>query len=140
MNVLVVNLTRFGDLLQRAATTRALAGKDGSNTIGVICLENFSAGAELLPDVDIIFPLPSGRILAALNAVPPAGYQPGDSNPEWLGGMSELYSWVNGIKTRFSPDVVYNISPTMPSCLLGCLLAGEKEFSGFTHRLFRLQT
>lgn len=125
MNVLVVNLTRFGDLLQSAATVRALAKKDGKNRIGVVCLENFAAGAELLPEVDAIFPMPSGKILAALNA-------PSDASPEWLNGVKELYTWVSGITCRFSPDVVYNISPTTSSCLLGRLLADGVEYSGFT--------
>lgn len=144
MNILVVNLTRFGDLLQSAAAIRSLAEKDGEkavgpnkigpNKIGIVCLENFAAGAALLPEVDAIFPLPSGKILAALNTLSPGpeSRNPGDSSPEWLNGVKKLHSWIGDIKKSFCPDAVYNISPTTSSCLLGRLLADEKEYSGFT--------
>lgn len=136
MNMLVVNLTRFGDLLQSAAAVHALAqkgrGQNGTgpgNTVGVVCIENFAAGAALLPHVDAVFPLPSGRILAALNTAPHA---PDDPGAEWLAGVRELHAWVKDITERFAPDAVCNLSPTPSSSLLGRLLAGNAAYSGFT--------
>ncbi|MDL2210513.1 glycosyltransferase family 9 protein [Desulfovibrio sp. OttesenSCG-928-O18] len=129
MNILVINLTRFGDLLQSAAALRALArGHDGKkNRVGLVCLDNFYAGAELLADVADIYPLPAGKIMAALNA---PGAEKADT--AWLSGVAGLYDWVEKTRGNFSPDKVCNISPTIAACLLGRLLADGRECSGFT--------
>ena len=89
MNILVINLTRFGDLLQSAASVRALAG-GGKHRLGVVCLENFTAGAELLPEVDAVFPLPSSTILKLSNADGGPGSPPaktGQAGTGWIGGL-----------------------------------------------------
>ena len=131
MNILLLNLTRFGDLLQSAATVRALAdGQNGEkHRIGVICLENFTAGAKMLADVAAIYPLPAAKIMALCMADTPAART---GSPEWLKGLGYLHEWADHIRTDFAPDIVYNLSPSTPSSLLGRLLAGGKNVKGFT--------
>lgn len=127
MNVLVLNLTRFGDLLQSAAAIRSLAyDADGrKNRIGLVCIENFTVGAELLPEIEDLFPLPGGALIKALRQTP------GDPGALWLNGMTRLRDWLPTITDRFAPDLVCNISPFPASALLARLLAGEKETTGF---------
>ena len=60
MRTLVMNLTRFGDLVQSQAAVSALA-RSGAE-VGLVCLENFAPAAALLRDVDQVFPLPAARI------------------------------------------------------------------------------
>jgi ADP-heptose:LPS heptosyltransferase len=59
MNTLVINLTRFGDLLQSQPVFTELAAM-GRKT-GLVCLENFAGAAGLLCHVDQIFSLPGGE-------------------------------------------------------------------------------
>lgn len=130
MNTLVVNLTRFGDLLQSAAALRALArGPRGEkNRIGLVCLENFVAGAELLPNVDSIYPLPAGKIMAALNTRAELSEK---RDAAWLAGVAGFHGWLKTVTEDFAPGAVCNMSPTIAACLLGRLLAGETTTSGF---------
>lgn len=160
MNVLYVNLTRFGDLLQSAAAVHALsAGRDdgqgdgsgsgqgsgqghGQNDAqtrgrkgkqsgeahraGLVCLDNFAAGAELLPGVDAIYPLAAGTIVAAMD--PSRGGRP---ETAWMNGAAELRAWVRKVRDHFAPDEVRNLSPTLASCHLSRLLAGDGPVAGF---------
>lgn len=131
MNILVMNLTRFGDLLQTAAAVRALAASGGGNNrIGVVCLENFTAGAELLPNVTDVFPVPTAKLMALLNTgQPPAGRK---AEPAaWLRSLGRLHDWVAKVRGTFKPDAVCNLSPTTASSLLSRLLAGEGTGTGF---------
>ncbi len=126
MNVLVVNLTRFGDLLQSAAAVSSLA--DGGR-VALVCLDNFAAAAAFLPHVDRIFPFPGGKMLAALQveknrAAPKAG-------AAWAGALSDLARWADGIQADFAPDHICNITPTTSARLLGRYLAKEKDVAGF---------
>lgn len=128
MNVLFVNLTRFGDLLQSAAAVHALsAGRDGAkNRIGLVCLDNFAAGAELLPGVDAIYPMAAGTVMAAMD--PSRGGRP---ETAWMNGVSELRTWVRKVRDHFVPGAVLNLSPTLASCHLSRLLAGGEPVAGF---------
>ncbi len=133
MNILVINLTRFGDLLQTAAAIRSLARESGKgkHRIGVVCLENFRAGAALLADVTDIYPMPAAHIMALFDG----GRMPGGGkagNAEWLRGLAGLHAWVEDIREQCKPDRVCNLSPTTPASLLGRLLAQNASYSGFT--------
>ena len=132
MNILVMNLTRFGDLLQTAAAVRALAeGGGGKNKIGIICLENFTAGAELLPEVTDIFPVPAAKIMALLNREKQPAHQKTEPRSIWLNGLTSLHRWVEDVRGRFAPDMVCNLSPTTAASLLSRLLADKAECNGF---------
>ncbi|GHV53361.1 heptosyltransferase [Deltaproteobacteria bacterium] len=127
MRALVVNLTRFGDLLQSAAALHALVHDAPAARIGIVCLDNFAAGAELLKDVSDIYPLPAGKFSTALHVATGTA----KSDTAWIGGVKELYEWAQKVRTHFSPDRVYNFSPTITSRLLARLLADGKECYGF---------
>jgi ADP-heptose:LPS heptosyltransferase len=65
MRTLVINLTRFGDLLQ---TQPVLSGfKAAGHEVGLVCLENFMPASTLLKDVDRAYGLPGAKFLAALD-------------------------------------------------------------------------
>ena len=53
MNVLIVNLTRFGDLIQ---TQPVISGfKQQGHVVGVVCLSNFMSATSLLDGIDCVF-------------------------------------------------------------------------------------
>lgn len=125
MNILVINLTRFGDLLQSAAAIRALGDHGGrKNHIGLICLENFASGAELLPDIAEIYPLPAAKIVTPLKTGT-------EGSADWLKGPGQLLLWADGVREHFKPDAVCNLSPTIAASLLARLLGEEEKSLGF---------
>ena len=66
MNVLIINLTRFGDLIQ---TQPVISGfKSLGHRVGLVCLDNFASAALLLDGVDHLFPFPGAGLLAGLDA------------------------------------------------------------------------
>ena len=64
MHTLIVNCTRFGDLLQTQPVISGLKARGGS--IGLVCLENFVKAAGLLDGVDAVHPLPGAGLLARI--------------------------------------------------------------------------
>ena len=63
MNILLINLTRFGDLLQSRALVHDLAVQ--GHRVGMVCLENFAEAARLLPEA-----YSSGRVSAVRLPLP----------------------------------------------------------------------
>jgi len=108
MNTLVVNLTRFGDLLQTQPVFSGLAGR-GDRT-GLVCLENFAPAASLLRDVGSVYAVPGARLLAELDQ----GW------PRALGGCLEFADRVRG---GFAPDRVINLTASLPARLLARTLS-----------------
>ncbi len=108
MNTLVINLTRFGDLLQCQPVFSELAAS-GEGT-GLVCLENFASAAGLLRDVGQIFPLPGGALLHAVET-------------DWKKALTRLATFVAAIKREFSPDRVINLTPSIAARVLSRHLA-----------------
>ena len=65
MNVLVINMTRLGDLLQSQPTVADL--KAQGHRVGLACLDNFAPAAALMQGLDGLFPIPGARLLARLD-------------------------------------------------------------------------
>ena len=65
MNVLVINMTRLGDLLQSQPTVAGL--KAQGHRVGLACLDNFAPAASLMQGLDGLFPIPGARLLARLD-------------------------------------------------------------------------
>lgn len=128
MNILLVNLTRFGDLLQsQAAITSLAAAQAGQNGVGLVCLANFAFTAGFLRDLKHTFPLPKDAFLSGLS-----GQKGEPGRPEaWLNSLSALWNWREGIWNAFKPDLVCNLTPTVPARLLARYLAGEAPLAGF---------
>lgn len=103
MNVLIINLTRFGDLLQTQPILSGYA-RNGQKA-GLACLENFSAAAELLRDVEYVQALPGAGLLAKLNQ-------------DWRYGLAQIRVWEDGLLQQFRPDVVVNFTASLSTRLL----------------------
>ena len=139
-NTLVINLTRFGDLLQSAAALRALAQKtNGPGTcenastpagkLGLVCLHNFAAAAAFLPGVTEVFPFPGSAILTALATQP--AMDKTVATKHWSGALVALEQWQKTIRESLGEAILCNITPTLASKVLAKLLAGEKCVTGF---------
>jgi ADP-heptose:LPS heptosyltransferase len=130
MNILLINLTRFGDLLQTQAAVRDLARQ--GHRIAVVCLENFAGVAGLLEHVERLFPLPGAGLLAALES---RGAFPGSSlsgkMPGWTGALADLAAWKKHLRGIFPPERVCNLTPTLSARLLARFLAGTSPCGGF---------
>lgn len=103
MNVLVLNLTRLGDLLQSQATVSGLAAK--GHRVALVCLDNFAPAAALMRDVSAVFPLRGARLLARLDA-------------DWRSALAEHRRFVDEVRADFAPDAVINLTPSEPARLL----------------------
>ncbi|MDR2077205.1 MAG: glycosyltransferase family 9 protein [Desulfovibrio sp.] len=141
MNTLLINLTRFGDLLQTQAAVSDLARQ--GRRVGVVCLENFAAAAGLLDHVEHLFPLPGAGLLAALERrrfAPPVsaravpenrGPSPAGERPGWTGALADLAAWKERLRAVFPPERVCNLTATLPARLLARFLAGNVPCDGF---------
>ncbi|MFP5222159.1 MAG: glycosyltransferase family 9 protein [Acidobacteriota bacterium] len=103
MHTLVINLTRFGDLLQTQPVFTGL--RDCGDTVGLVCLQNFLPATRLVRDLDAAFAIPGARLLAELDR----------SWPMALGGCLEF---VDQVRAQFAPDRVINLTSSLPSRLL----------------------
>ncbi|GAU09914.1 glycosyltransferase family 9 protein [Desulfoplanes formicivorans] len=104
---IVINLTRFGDLIQ---TQPVLGGykRQGDRTV-LVCLEQFAKAAELLMDVDRVVALPGARLLA-------------DIDSRWTAALQTLCAVV-GDESHGTTAHVVNLTPSLSSRLLGHLYA-----------------
>jgi len=110
MNTLIVNLTRFGDLLQTQSVFSGLAALGGRT--GLVCLENFAPAAGLLRDVGAVFPVPGARFLA-------------DLDRGWPPALAGCLEFTEDVRARFAPDRVINLTASLPARLLARALSGE---------------
>lgn len=113
MNILVINLTRFGDLLQTQPVIHAL--KAQGHQVGLICLKNFAAAAELLEGLDFVAALPGGMFLA-------------DMDTDWHKALSGVHAFVADIQKQFPVQGIVNTTATLSARLLARrLVAGSAE-------------
>ncbi|WMW67178.1 glycosyltransferase family 9 protein [Nitratidesulfovibrio liaohensis] len=112
MNLLLVNLTRFGDLLQTQPVVHGLRAQ--GHRVGLVCLENFAGAAALLEGVDHVAALPGSALLA--------GVQPGG---DWRACTAGLMTWAERLRAAYAHDAVLNLTATLGGRLLGRLLAGH---------------
>ena len=122
MKILIVNLTRFGDLLQ---TQPVISGFfDLGHEVGLACLEQFSPAAQLLADVSFVAPFPGAGLLKAIDE-------------KWPQALGALHAWRENVNRSFGPQLIVNLTPTLSARMLTSYLAqsGEGEprvsFLGF---------
>ncbi|WP_018125571.1 glycosyltransferase family 9 protein [Desulfovibrio oxyclinae] len=115
MNVLIINLTRFGDLLQTQPVISGFRAQGAS--VGLVCVENFASAAGLLRDVDDVFSFSGARILAALDA-------------NWREAV-DISEKLAAKAREFAPDLVVNLTPSVSSRLLARRLSGGAPVQGF---------
>ena len=116
MKALVINLTRFGDLLQTQPVISSLA--DQGYEVGVMCLKNFAGTMQLLRNVSRTFPLPGAPLLAALDR-------------DWREAINIFESYCSEIEDEFNPDLVINLTPSVSSRLITLRLHKGREVRGF---------
>ena len=116
MRTLVVNLTRFGDLLQTQPVFSAL--RQGGAEVGLVCLENFAPAAALVRGVKRVFPVPGAGLLARL-----------DRN--WPEALGLFLDWTDDLRRRFAPERVVCLTSSLPARLLARAFAGEEPVTGF---------
>lgn len=112
---LVINLTRFGDLLQTQPVISGLKAR--GDTVGLVCLQNFAPAAGLLRDVDAVFGLPGSTLLSCLDT-------------DWRDGLKVFADWSGHIRD-FAPQRVINYTSTLPSRLLARHIDAP-EVAGYT--------
>jgi ADP-heptose:LPS heptosyltransferase len=115
MNVLVLNMTRLGDLLQSQATVAGL--KAQGHRVGLACLENFAPAAELMQGLDELFPFPGARLLARLDQ-------------DWRLALAAYREASDRVRNEFAPELVINLTPSAPARLLAMSL-GAAEMRGY---------
>ena len=108
MRVLIVNLTRFGDLLQTQPLIREF--KEQGHEVTLVCLDNFARAAALLDGVDRLVPLRGSRLLADLDA-------------KWSAALADLETWAAGLLRDGPPDRVINLTASLSGRLLARRLA-----------------
>jgi len=108
MNVLVLNLTRFGDLIQTQPVVSGLA--DSGCRVGLLCLDNFLPAADLLRDVSWKKGFPGSRLLAALDR-------------DWRVAVAGFDDLRRCVQTEFAPHRIVNLTPSLPARLLARALA-----------------
>ena len=112
VDVLVCNLTRFGDLLQSQPLLADLAAS--GRRVGLLCLENFASATPLLRHVDQVWTLPGARLMAGLDR-------------SWQGAAADLMGFARQLRAEAGNPVVLNLTPTLPARLLTRLLAAHPE-------------
>jgi len=111
MRTLVINLTRFGDLLQTQPVFTGLKTSGDETTL--VCLQNFLPAASLVRDLDAVFAVPGARLLAGLDRA-------------WPEALGECLAWSAGVRRAFRPDRVINLTSSLPARLLARSLGGAR--------------
>lgn len=110
--MLILNLTRFGDLIQ---TQPVISGFTASGCeVGLLCLENFVSAAGLLTGVDWVSGFPGSRLLAALDR-------------DWREAVGHFEDVCSHVARSFAPDVIINLTPSLPARLLTRALSANGE-------------
>jgi ADP-heptose:LPS heptosyltransferase len=113
----VINLTRFGDLLQCQPLIEDLHRQ--GNRVHLVCLDNFSSALPLMRHVERAWPLPGARLMA-------------DMDKDWRNAAARLLEYARAIRAGAGPSCVINLTATLPARLLAGLVARDTaEMRGF---------
>jgi hypothetical protein len=110
MNALIINLARFGDILQTQAAVSGLAGR--GRKVGMLCLDNFVAAAGLLENVSFTAALPGSRLLAG-------------SDEDWRESAGLLHRLFREWRQSFPADEIINLTASLSGRVLARCLAGD---------------
>lgn len=112
LDCLVINLTRFGDLLQSQPLLHDLASQGYST--GLICLENFAGTLPLLRHVDAHYSLAGAALLHTLDH-------------DWQLACHKLLDFTRAIREQSNAKYVINLTSTISSRLFSNLLRSPKS-------------
>ncbi|MEJ5242041.1 MAG: glycosyltransferase family 9 protein [Desulfomicrobiaceae bacterium] len=104
---LVLNLTRFGDLIQTQGVIHGL--REQGSAVGLVCVDAFADAARLLAGLDAVFVLPGAGLLAQMDRC-------------WPDALRQLGRLQEAVRA-FAPQRVINLTPTVSSRLLSRFLA-----------------
>ncbi len=113
MNALIINLTRFGDILQTQAIVHGLRQK--GYRISMLCLDNFVSAASLLHGVENSFSINGSKFLANIH------------NNTWQNALIEIEKTVKEVTKGFGIDLILNLTSNQSAKLLTYRLAQEYE-------------
>jgi ADP-heptose:LPS heptosyltransferase len=104
---LLLNLTRFGDLLQTQPVISGLhrAGQD----VGLVCLANFASATCLLNHLGFVRDFPGADFLTRLDK-------------DWRDAVLSLACWARGAQADFTPQAIANLTASRSARLLASLL------------------
>ena len=125
MNILLLNLARFGDLLQTQAAITGLSRQ--GYRVGIVCLDNFVEAAALLSGVSHIAPVSGSAFLPEKASRPSME----DVRGNWPDALASLAVWRNDLYSAFVPDRVCNLIPSLSSQLLTSFVAKGAPCAGF---------
>ena len=103
MRILLLNLTRFGDLLQTQPLIRDLVA--AGHTVGLVGLEQFVGAAGLLQGVTVLPPLPGSALLRSVDE-------------DWRQGCALFDTYAEQLRRDFAPDAVLNLTASLAGRLL----------------------
>lgn len=110
VDVLVCNLTRFGDLVQTQPLLDDL--RVAGLSAGLVCLDNFSAATSMLRNVDQVWPLRGGAIMSSLES-------------SWPTACANILQFASQVREEGRPRHILNLTPTLPARLLARLFASS---------------
>ncbi|NLV96445.1 MAG: glycosyltransferase family 9 protein [Desulfovibrionales bacterium] len=114
MRTAILNLTRFGDLLQTQPLISGLCTQGDSPEL--ISLESFQAAAAMLGDLQHTHTFPDKKLSALLNG-------------NWIHALSLLETWLRSVNT--TPfDHIINVTPSLAARLLTRCFDAQR-ISGF---------
>lgn len=102
-NTLVINLTRFGDLLQTQPLLTHL--KQKGHLTGLVCLENFAPATGLLHDLDHVYPLPGAFFLR-------------ETDSSWVRAVSAFREWTGALQGDMHWDGLVNLTSSLSAKIL----------------------
>lgn len=109
-NVLIINLTRFGDLLQTQPLLSALAANGAKS--GLVCLANFVEAVPMMRHVDDAWPLRGSMLLSRLQN-------------NWPKALNMITGFVRNIREKIDYSHIINLTPTNSARLLTRMLARD---------------
>ena len=108
VDTIIINLTRFGDLLQTQATIDDL--HNSGHRVGLVCLANFTPATRLLRNLQTTWELPGSKLLSALDS-------------DWSAASEIITDFARDARTSGTPGHIVNLTPTLPARLLSRMLA-----------------
>ncbi len=112
MNVLIINLTRFGDLLQMQPLILELQAQ--GHSVGLVCLGNFAPATVLLRGLSFVAPLQGGDLLRHLDE-------------RWHKALGQAESFFSHIQENFAVEQVINTTATISARILARRIAEDSE-------------
>lgn len=103
MRILLVNLTRFGDLVQSQLCVTGLAAQ--GHEVHLAVLDNFSAAAGLLDSVAGVAALPGSRLVVG-------------QGEDWRPRLGAFWDWAGEVERAVAPERVVNITPSLAARVL----------------------